>query len=76
LITISQLNWAERSRGIVSVSAVIGDRDDSRAGGPSPELAAHLPGLVKDAMRDAGGNRAAEIRKVLRDLADEDQRWA
>jgi hypothetical protein len=32
--------------------------------------------LVKDAMRDAGGNRAAAIRKVLRDLADEDKRWA
>ena len=32
--------------------------------------------LVKDAMRDAGGNRAAAIRKVLRDLAEEDKRWA
>ena len=32
--------------------------------------------LVKDAMRIAGGSRAAAIRKVLRDLGDEDKRWS
>jgi hypothetical protein len=32
--------------------------------------------LVNDAMRTDGGKRAAAIRKVLRDLGDEDKRWS
>ena len=32
--------------------------------------------LVNDAMRTNGGKRAAAIRKVLRDLCDEDKRWS
>ena len=32
--------------------------------------------LVKDAMRATGGDRAAAIRKVLRELYDEDKRWS
>ena len=32
--------------------------------------------LVKDAMRKTGGGRAAAIRKVLRDLHDQDKRWS
>ena len=32
--------------------------------------------LVADAMRATDGNRAAAIRKVLRDLHDEDKRWS
>jgi hypothetical protein len=32
--------------------------------------------LVADAMRATGGNRAAAIGKVLRDLHDEDKRWS
>ncbi len=31
--------------------------------------------LVQDAMRVAGGDRQKAIRKVLRDLHDEDKRW-
>jgi hypothetical protein len=32
--------------------------------------------LVKDAMRATGGDRTAAIRKVLRDLYEEDKRWS
>jgi hypothetical protein len=32
--------------------------------------------LISDAMRAAGGDRAAALRKVLRDPHDEDRRWA
>jgi hypothetical protein len=31
--------------------------------------------LVKDAMRTDGSSRAAAIKKVLRDLGDENKRW-
>src|SRR4051812_26402992 len=60
-----------------------------RAAGGGPQLSAlegHLRNaildpnarerLVKDAMRITGGGRAAAIRKVLRDLGDEDKRWS
>lgn len=32
--------------------------------------------LIADAMRSTGGDRAAAIRKVLRDLETEDRRWS
>jgi hypothetical protein len=63
------------------------DACKSMAGGPELSvLEGHLRNavlnaparerLVADAMWTTGGNRAAAIRKVLRDLHDEDKRWS
>jgi len=63
--------------------------DACRPAGSGPQLSAlegHLRNavfdvkarerLVQDAMQAVGGSRAAAIRKVLRDLDEEDKRWA
>jgi hypothetical protein len=65
------------------------DRPAQRPQPASPQLSAlegHLRNavidagarerLVGDAMRATGGDRVAAIRKVLRDLHEEDKRWS